>query len=199
MTATYSCKTNSPTRLLFCKWRPVQEVQSFLCVTWPPAGPEEFRSSLQKFLCCCVGSLTVKMLPEALTVLLTVFSLTESKQKDFYTFKVVNSRGKLVSLEKYRDSVSLGLTNIYIVFTVTGLSACHLHEWMLHVYLLPLSIVLADVTNSAAAGQFDRSLLGMSHHVAPLAYVATGLQSSCRAPAASCSFHSIQVQISRPD
>uniref|UniRef100_A0A669DU21 Glutathione peroxidase n=2 Tax=Oreochromis TaxID=8139 RepID=A0A669DU21_ORENI len=33
--------------------------------------------------------------------------LAESKQKDFYTFKVVNSRGKLVSLEKYRGSVSL--------------------------------------------------------------------------------------------
>ncbi|KAK2824850.1 hypothetical protein Q7C36_018777 [Tachysurus vachellii] len=31
----------------------------------------------------------------------------EAKQKDFYTFKVVNSRGRLVSLEKYRGSVSL--------------------------------------------------------------------------------------------
>lgn len=47
------------------------------------------------------------MLPGALTVLLALFSLAESKQKDFYTFKVVNSRGKLVSLEKYRGSVSL--------------------------------------------------------------------------------------------
>uniref|UniRef100_A0A3Q3QUX6 Glutathione peroxidase n=1 Tax=Monopterus albus TaxID=43700 RepID=A0A3Q3QUX6_MONAL len=46
------------------------------------------------------------MLRAALTVLLTLLSLTESKQKDFYTFKVVNSRGKLVSLEKYRGSVS---------------------------------------------------------------------------------------------
>uniref|UniRef100_A0A4W6CTU5 Glutathione peroxidase n=2 Tax=Lates calcarifer TaxID=8187 RepID=A0A4W6CTU5_LATCA len=52
-------------------------------------------------------SLAIKMLPGALTVLLTLLSLTESKQKDFYTFKVVNSRGKLVSLEKYRGSVSL--------------------------------------------------------------------------------------------
>lgn len=33
--------------------------------------------------------------------------VVEAKQKDFYTFKVVNSRGKLVSLEKYRGSVSL--------------------------------------------------------------------------------------------
>ncbi|CAJ1059445.1 glutathione peroxidase 7 [Xyrichtys novacula] len=47
------------------------------------------------------------MLPGALAVLLTFLSLSESKQKDFYTFKVVNSRGKLVSLEKYRGSVSL--------------------------------------------------------------------------------------------
>ncbi|CAF89886.1 unnamed protein product, partial [Tetraodon nigroviridis] len=42
-----------------------------------------------------------------LAVFLTFFSLAESKDKDFYTFKVVNSRGKLVSLEKYRGSVSL--------------------------------------------------------------------------------------------
>ncbi|XP_014863090.1 PREDICTED: glutathione peroxidase 7 [Poecilia mexicana] len=55
------------------------------------------------------------MLPAALSVtsatllllLITLIDLTESKQKDFYTFKVVNSRGKLVSLEKYRGSVSL--------------------------------------------------------------------------------------------
>lgn len=51
----------------------------------------------------------VKMLPGVLAVFLTFFSLAESKDKDFYTFKVVNSRGKLVSLEKYRGSVSLGV------------------------------------------------------------------------------------------
>ncbi|KAM7387793.1 hypothetical protein PAMP_024006 [Pampus punctatissimus] len=49
----------------------------------------------------------MKMLPWSLTVLLTLISLTESKVKDVYTFKVVNSRGKLVSLEKFRGSVSL--------------------------------------------------------------------------------------------
>lgn len=42
-----------------------------------------------------------------IAVLITLFNLIETKQKDFYTFKVVNSRGKLVSLEKYRGSVSL--------------------------------------------------------------------------------------------
>ncbi|KAI5096228.1 glutathione peroxidase 7 [Silurus meridionalis] len=40
-------------------------------------------------------------------VLLLLNHVVEAKQKDFYTFKVVNSRGKLVSLEKYRGSVSL--------------------------------------------------------------------------------------------
>lgn len=54
-------------------------------------------------------ALCVKMLPGLLAVFLTAFSLAESKDKDFYTFKVVNSRGKLVSLEKYRGSVSLDL------------------------------------------------------------------------------------------
>lgn len=61
----------------------------------------------EKFPRWCVGSSAVTMLSGALTVLLALFSLTDSKQKDFYTFKVVNSRGKLVSLEKYRGSVSL--------------------------------------------------------------------------------------------
>ncbi|KAF7696335.1 hypothetical protein HF521_006429 [Silurus meridionalis] len=37
-------------------------------------------------------------------VLLLLNHVVEAKQKDFYTFKVVNSRGKLVSLEKYRGS-----------------------------------------------------------------------------------------------
>ncbi|RVE73683.1 hypothetical protein OJAV_G00034100 [Oryzias javanicus] len=50
------------------------------------------------------------MLSAALAVFVTLFSLVESKQKDFYTFKVVNSRGKLVSLEKYRGS--MGLTHL---------------------------------------------------------------------------------------
>lgn len=59
-------------------------------------------------------------------VLVTLVSLTDSKQKDLYTFKVVNSRGKLVSLEKYRGSVSLGssiLQSVSVLFTLTSLSA----------------------------------------------------------------------------
>ncbi|KAJ8279055.1 hypothetical protein COCON_G00061210 [Conger conger] len=42
-----------------------------------------------------------------LALIAFLFSFVEAKQKDFYTFKVVNSRGKLVSLEKYRGSVAL--------------------------------------------------------------------------------------------
>lgn len=38
---------------------------------------------------------------------LALLCLAEAKQKDFYSFKLVNSRGRLVSLEKYRGSVSL--------------------------------------------------------------------------------------------
>ncbi|XP_068599406.1 glutathione peroxidase 7 [Brachionichthys hirsutus] len=54
------------------------------------------------------------MFPGALGVFMTSFCVlmtfpcvTESKHRDLYSFKVVNSRGKLVSLEKYRGSVSL--------------------------------------------------------------------------------------------
>ncbi|KAI7794512.1 glutathione peroxidase 7 [Triplophysa rosa] len=48
----------------------------------------------------------MEMIVRALT-LFTFSCLIEAKQKDFYTFKLVNSRGRLVSLEKYRGSVSL--------------------------------------------------------------------------------------------
>ncbi|XP_075040122.1 glutathione peroxidase 7 [Mixophyes fleayi] len=40
-------------------------------------------------------------------VLLLFLAPSLQKDRDFYTFKVVNIRGKLVSLEKYRGSVSL--------------------------------------------------------------------------------------------
>ncbi|XP_059197561.1 glutathione peroxidase 7 [Centropristis striata] len=49
----------------------------------------------------------VLLLLHHLLLLLLLTEFSESKNKDFYTFKVVNSRGKLVSLEKYRGSVSL--------------------------------------------------------------------------------------------
>lgn len=47
------------------------------------------------------------MLVAIAALLLLAFSATQQKEPDFYTFKVVNIRGKLVSLEKYRGSVSL--------------------------------------------------------------------------------------------
>ncbi|NP_001072404.1 glutathione peroxidase 7 precursor [Xenopus tropicalis] len=40
-------------------------------------------------------------------VLLLLLPPSLQKSRDFYTFKVVNIRGKLVSLEKYRGSVTL--------------------------------------------------------------------------------------------
>ncbi|XP_072130756.1 glutathione peroxidase 7 [Mobula birostris] len=45
-----------------------------------------------------------------LTAAMVIFFLvlpSEEKNKDFYAFKTVNIRGKLISLEKYRGSVSL--------------------------------------------------------------------------------------------
>ncbi|KAM4722654.1 glutathione peroxidase 7 [Rhinophrynus dorsalis] len=40
-------------------------------------------------------------------LLLFLLPLSLQKNRDFYTYRVVNIRGKLVSLEKYRGSVSL--------------------------------------------------------------------------------------------
>lgn len=51
--------------------------------------------------------LCVKMCVSVVLLLLALCCSLEAKQKDFYSFKVVNSRGRLVSLEKYRGSVSL--------------------------------------------------------------------------------------------
>lgn len=48
------------------------------------------------------------MLVRALVSMLAlVLVRVHAKQRDFYSFKAVNSRGKLVSLEKYRGAVSL--------------------------------------------------------------------------------------------
>ncbi|XP_066528939.1 glutathione peroxidase 7 [Hoplias malabaricus] len=51
------------------------------------------------------------MILRAVTFLQLMFMwfVSEAKQRDFYSFKVVNSRGRLVSLEKYRGSVSLAV------------------------------------------------------------------------------------------
>ncbi|XP_043942790.1 glutathione peroxidase 7 [Protopterus annectens] len=51
------------------------------------------------------------MLLLVITLFLLNVSPSVQKQNDFYTFKVVNIRGKLVSLEKYRGSVSEEDTN----------------------------------------------------------------------------------------
>ncbi|XP_060087810.1 glutathione peroxidase 7 [Heteronotia binoei] len=56
---------------------------------------------------CKVFLILVTMLIVLVAWLLLAFSATEQKETNFYSFKVVNIRGKLVSLEKYRGSVSL--------------------------------------------------------------------------------------------
>ncbi|XP_041064404.1 glutathione peroxidase 7 [Carcharodon carcharias] len=51
--------------------------------------------------------LFIAMLLVAIIVLFFLVLPSEEKTKDFYSFKGVNIRGKLISLEKYRGSVSL--------------------------------------------------------------------------------------------
>lgn len=111
---------------------------SFQLVNSLPVGAWQWRRHFPEFVEVCRSqsaaafagvvaaslALCVTMLPGVLAVFLTLFSLAESKEKDFYTFKVVNSRGKLVSLEKYRGSVSL----ILLSDSVTFLHVSRLHE-----------------------------------------------------------------------
>lgn len=54
--------------------------------------------------------------------------LIDAKQKDFYTFKVVNIRGRLVSLEKYRGSVSFQTLERLSVRLIETCFAC-LHPY----------------------------------------------------------------------
>ncbi|KAF7244516.1 Glutathione peroxidase 7, partial [Varanus komodoensis] len=46
-------------------------------------------------------------------IIFLAFSASEQKEDDFYSFKVVNIRGKLVSLDKYRGSKALRETPVY--------------------------------------------------------------------------------------
>lgn len=73
------------------------------CSMLDPEGSVEHKSSSsfpKVFL------IPLAMLLAIAALLLLAFSATQQKETDFYTFKVVNIRGKLVSLEKYRGSVS---------------------------------------------------------------------------------------------
>lgn len=73
------------------------------CSMLDPEGSVEHKpsSSFPK-----VFLIPLAMLLAITALLLLAFSATQQKETDFYTFKVVNIRGKLVSLEKYRGSVS---------------------------------------------------------------------------------------------
>ncbi|XP_006126457.1 glutathione peroxidase 7 [Pelodiscus sinensis] len=67
-----------------------------------PEGSVEHKASSSK-----VFLIPLAMFLALATLLFLAFATSQQKETDFYTFKVVNIRGKLVSLEKYRGSVSL--------------------------------------------------------------------------------------------
>nr|XP_020643802.1 glutathione peroxidase 7 [Pogona vitticeps] len=69
-----------------------------------PEGSVEHKAdfSLGKVVLILLAMLTLLC-----AFLFLAFSASEQKEDNFYAFKVVNIRGKLVSLEKYRGSVSL--------------------------------------------------------------------------------------------
>ncbi|XP_074859528.1 glutathione peroxidase 7 [Carettochelys insculpta] len=69
-----------------------------------PEGSVEHRASSSVSR---VFLIRLAMLLAVAALLFLAFAASQQKEIDFYTFKVVNIRGKLVSLEKYRGSVSL--------------------------------------------------------------------------------------------
>nr|XP_005284871.2 glutathione peroxidase 7 [Chrysemys picta bellii] len=81
----------------------MQRYAQLSCSMLDPEGSVEHRasSSSRVFLILLAMLLAVALL------LCLAFAASQQKENDFYTFKVVNIRGKLVSLEKYRGSVSL--------------------------------------------------------------------------------------------
>ncbi|KAL8178663.1 UNVERIFIED_CONTAM: hypothetical protein K2H54_054751, partial [Gekko kuhli] len=101
------CKNPFSAAISFRQRKAVLEagrVESLCSMLDDPEGSAEHKvnSSLSK-----VFLIFVAMLIVLATWLLLALSATEQKETDFYSFKVVNIRGKLVSLEKYRGSVSL--------------------------------------------------------------------------------------------
>lgn len=81
-----------------------EDVRRKLCSMLDPEDSAETKigSSFPKFFL-----LPLAMLIVVGALLFLAFSASEQKEDNFYSFKVVNIRGKLVSLDKYRGSVSL--------------------------------------------------------------------------------------------
>lgn len=126
---------------------------------------------------CCVGTtLRVKMLPGSLAVLLTLFSLAESKNKDFYTFKVVNSRGKLVSLEKYRGSVSVNVSVVGDSLTCRMWAGCMSECCM---FIPPFSPLVSSVDVITLVSVLARGVPSVSP-------CSPTWQEACRGPAEIC-------------
>ncbi|XP_050819569.1 glutathione peroxidase 7 isoform X2 [Gopherus flavomarginatus] len=74
------------------------------CSMLDPEGSVEHRASSSFSR---VFFIPLAMVLAVATLLFLAFAASQQKENDFYTFKMVNIRGKLVSLEKYRGSVSL--------------------------------------------------------------------------------------------
>ncbi|XP_070795646.1 glutathione peroxidase 7 [Pituophis catenifer annectens] len=85
-----------------------EDVRRKLCSMLDPEDSAEPKigSSFPNFFL-----LPLAMLIVVGALLFLAFSASEQKEDSFYSFKVVNIRGKLVSLDKYRGSVSL-VTNV---------------------------------------------------------------------------------------
>ncbi|KAM7161818.1 glutathione peroxidase 7 [Macrochelys suwanniensis] len=83
----------------------MQRCAQLSCSMLDPEGSVEHRASSSSF--SRVFLVPLAMLLAVAALLFLAFAASQQKENDFYTFKVINIRGKLVSLEKYRGSVSL--------------------------------------------------------------------------------------------
>uniref|UniRef100_A0A452IK26 Glutathione peroxidase n=1 Tax=Gopherus agassizii TaxID=38772 RepID=A0A452IK26_9SAUR len=82
----------------------MQRYAQLACSMLDPEGSVEHRASSSFSR---VFFIPLAMVLAVATLLFLAFAASQQKENDFYTFKMVNIRGKLVSLEKYRGSVSL--------------------------------------------------------------------------------------------
>lgn len=82
----------------------MQHYAQLSCSMLDPEGSVEHRASSSFFR---VFLIPLAMLLAVAALFFLAFAASQQKENDFYTFKLVNIRGKLVSLEKYRGSVSL--------------------------------------------------------------------------------------------
>lgn len=151
------------------------------CSMLDPEGSVEHKpsSSFPK-----VFLIPLAMLLAITALLLLAFSTTQQKETDFYTFKVVNIRGKLVSLEKYRGSVSA--RSSHVCGSQGGWRDWTLTRCMhrdLHLRLLNWSGVLPVL-----------ALISLRRSLHSLNKAFAGLTSVCQSfPSAGCSLYTWQA------